>query len=180
MEGVLPLFLKRSDIPGDDFISCYEMCTACEDVSGKDTMSGAQGIRGLWRLYPSNNDARQTLLMQGIELKGVKLTLHNDNPFSVRTYINRNGTRYYYERPTTRLWISDLPLSVADSEIELSLGKLDVELRSNIRREHARNKNGEMTRVGIQFTYEDEKEIQEMVDELKVNFNVSRVNVIKK
>ena len=144
-ERVLPLFLKRKDIPGEDFVSCYDMCSACEDISGRDTMAGAQDIRGLWRIYPKTNEARQTLLMQGIELRGVKLSLYNDNPYSVRTHINRNGVRYSYERPTTKLWISDLPLSVADSEIEIALGKLDLELRSTIKRECARNNNGELT-----------------------------------
>ena len=144
-ERVLPLFLKRMNIPGDEHVSCYDMCRAAEKVSGDDTMTGAQDIRGLWRLYPRTSEARQTLLMQGIELRGVRLELLSENPYSIRTIVHRNGVRYGYERPTTRLWISDLPISVADSEIELSLSKINVELRSVIKRERARNKEGKMT-----------------------------------
>ena len=121
-------------IPGDEHSSTLEICTAAERVSGRDTIIGAQQIRGLWRIYPQTDEARQALLAEGIVLRSVRLEVCRTNPFIVQ------GNENY-----TRLWVSNVPISVADSEIENALSRIGCELRSDIKRERARNLDGGLT-----------------------------------
>ena len=137
--SVLPVFIRRRSIPGEDQLTCLSMCLAAEKASGKNTILGAQEIRGLWRVYPLTENARQLLLVKGIVIRGVIVTCHATNPFRIKT--SAAGR----ELPVTKLWISDLPISVADEEIENSLIKLDVEIRSDIVRECCRNADNKLT-----------------------------------
>ena len=137
--SVLPVFIRRRSIPGEDQLTCLSMCLAAEKASGKNTILGAQEIRGLWRVYPLTENARQLLLVKGIVIRGVIVTCHATNPFRIKTSLTGR------ELPVTKLWISDLPISVADEEIENSLAKLDVEIRSDIVRECCRNADNKLT-----------------------------------
>ena len=137
---VLPLFFRRMDIASVEVtpLKCYEVCTAAERVSGEDTITGAQAMNNLWRLYPKTREARVTLLTRGIFIRGLAVPLHNNNPFRLKD----DGI----ERPSTKLWIDNIPISCADSEIELTLRKLGCELRSEIVHERARNNEHKLTR----------------------------------
>ena len=132
------MFIKVRSIPGDEYASTIEICTAAEVVCGRDTILGAQRIRGLWRIYPQTDEARQTLIVEGITLRGVRLEVCRSNPYAVRDDGN--------ERPYTKVWVGDVPISVADSEIENALCRIGCELRSGIRREQARKADGGLTR----------------------------------
>ena len=137
---VLPLFFRRMDIASVEVtpLKCYEVCTAAERVSGEDTITGAQAMNNLWRLYPKTREARVTLLTRGIFIRGLAVPLHNNNPFRLKD----DGI----ERPSTKLWIDNIPISCADSEIELTLRKLGCEMRSDIVHERARNNEHKLTR----------------------------------
>ena len=145
-----PVFLKQKDIPNsvNDHPTVLELCVAAEKVSGQDSIVGAQNIRGLWRIYPATKAARQTLLVQGIKVRNVVLQVANTNPFILR---NDTGE----EKPSTKVWVDDIPISVADSEIELFLLKAGCELRSQIKAERARNADGKLTRflTGRRFVF---------------------------
>lgn len=43
-------------------ITALDSCLAAEETSGRETITAAQGIRGLCRIYPSNRSARDKLL----------------------------------------------------------------------------------------------------------------------
>lgn len=56
-----------------------DMCVAAEAVKGKETMRGAECIKGLWRLYPPQSQFRDKLLMEVIVMKGVRIQLLDRN-----------------------------------------------------------------------------------------------------
>ena len=145
----LPVFIKNRDIPNSDSVrpDCLELCIAAERVSGRGSVIGAQDIKGLWRIYPATKEARNELLIKGIIVRDVSVTLHETNPFSIRD----DGV----ERPSTKVFIDGIPISVADSEIEHSLVKLGCELRSAIKHERARDSDGKLTRfiTGKRFVF---------------------------
>ena len=144
---VRPLFIKLRDLPRkEDFYTTFAMCSACEEVSGYESMEGAQLISGLWRLYPANTAARDTLLLSGISVEGIHVTLSDTNPFIV----SANGQ----EIKTTRVCISDIPLSYNNTDIELVLKKLGCTLMSDIKYECDRHED-KLTRFknGRRFVY---------------------------
>ena len=144
---VLPIFVRSNEIPPGDYMTTWEMCTAAESVSGKDTILGAQEIRSLWRIYPLTMDARQTLIIQGFAVRGVSLTVYRENPFQIKD----DGI----ERPVTKVWIGNVPISCADDEITNALVKIGCELRSDMKHECARNPSNGLTRflTGRRFIF---------------------------
>ena len=113
------------------------MCRACEQVSGPQTMEGAQRIGGLWRLYPRSTEARTQLLLQGIDSRGVHVELSDTNPF----LLSPDGT----EVQSTRLLVSDVPLSSSNKDIEDTLLRLGCKLLSPLRYELERDELGHLT-----------------------------------
>eukprot|EP00745_Piridium_sociabile_P016071 TRINITY_DN23897_c0_g2_i3.p1 TRINITY_DN23897_c0_g2~~TRINITY_DN23897_c0_g2_i3.p1 ORF type:complete len:111 (-),score=10.63 TRINITY_DN23897_c0_g2_i3:70-402(-) len=106
------------------------MCLAAERSAGPGSIIGAQLIGGLWRLYPVTKEARSALLVQGVRVRGISLQVNNMNPFILR---GDSGE----EKPSTKVWIDHVPISVADSELEQSLLKAGCELRSSVKMERA-------------------------------------------
>lgn len=148
--GVNPVFLKNKDIPDSStkYPSVLEICLAAEKVSGRSSIVGAQEIRGLWRIYPETKEARTALLVKGVTVRNVVLQVSNTNPYILRDDADE-------EKPSTKVWIDEIPISVADSEIEHSLVKIGCELRSAIKSERARDADGKLTRflTGRRFVF---------------------------
>ena len=120
--------------------SCRDRCfgTLCSSRKNiRGTIAGAQRIRGLWRVYPLTREARTSLLVSGVELHGQTVVCFDKNP-----YILRGGS----EALTTKLYISDIPISVDDREIRNLLERLGCTSRSPLVSERARNKVGKLTR----------------------------------
>ena len=148
---VLPVFLREKDIPraGITPVSVLEICTAAERVTGLRTIEGAQWINFQWRIYPLTRKARDDLLIQGIVLRDTQLKVSAENCFIIRDAATGD------DKPSTKVWIDSVPLSVDDKEIEQSLLSLKCELRTDIKRERARNVDGKMTRflTGRRFVF---------------------------
>lgn len=149
-EPVLPVFIRNNDIARTALnpATVLEVCLAAERISGRGSIIGAQDIRGLWRIYPANRDSRNTLLIQGIALRGMTIKVCATNPYTLRDNAGE-------ETPSTKVWIDDIPISVADSEIEFSLVKLGCELRSAVKMERARDADNKLTRflTGRRFVF---------------------------
>ncbi len=90
-------------------------------------MDGAQNINGLWRLYPKSEEAWAALLISGLTLEGISITLEDKIPFVL--------TNTSVEVPSTRLLISDTPLSFSNEDIGNALEALGCKLLSTIRYE---------------------------------------------
>ena len=66
-----------------------DLCSAADDRERYNKgREGGQRIRGLWRIYPRKSEARQKLLLAGMELWGVQTSLLEKNPFIIR---DQNG-----------------------------------------------------------------------------------------
>ena len=134
-----PVFVKYVDIPEDE-ITTYELCKLCEDVTGPGTFEGAQLMKGgLWRLYPKTREARATLLASGLSIKGVAVPLFNKNPFLLYDTAGE-------EVPSTRLVISNVPLSAANGDISHAIEAQGVTLLSKMRYELGRDQSKKLTR----------------------------------
>ena len=65
------------------------------------------------------------------------MSLLPKNPFTLQ---DQNS-----EKPATKLWVGNVPLSVDDNVIETALKKLGCEMWSTVRKELAQDKNGKLT-----------------------------------
>ena len=147
--AVQPVFLRGKDIPSsEDHFSGLGLCVAAEKSTGKGAIKGAQEIRNLWRIYPATREARNDMLLKGLSINGVQVQVADINPFILR---QKTGE----EKPATKVWVADIPLSVANSEIELALNKIGCELRSDIKQERYRDADNKLTRfeTGRRFVF---------------------------
>ena len=134
--SVPPVFFKHIGVE-ERTLSTYEVCYAAERESGENSIEGSQRIGACYRLYVKDKRTRVRLLSTGLEVRGQRVELLPTNPFLVR-----DGDA---EVELTRLYISNVPISYADAEIEKALRKVGVDLRSPLRRERARDPEGRLT-----------------------------------
>ena len=75
------------------------------------------------------------------------MSLLPKNPFTLQ---DQNS-----EKPATKLWVGNVPMTVDDNVIETALKKLGCEMRSTVRKELARDKNGKLTKweTGRRFVF---------------------------
>ncbi len=144
---VRPVFLKDTDVLTEE-LTVRGLCAAAEGVAGYQSIDGAQNIRGLWRIYPKTEDARAELLLNGLTLNGIHVTLWDKNPFIVR---EDDGQ----EIPTTRLTISDIPLSYNNDDIVKALEAIGCRFMSKLIYECDRDEHKRLTRwkTGRRFAY---------------------------
>ena len=98
-------------------------------MSGTETILGAQEIRGLWRVYPLTRTARNKLLIENLILRQKTVQVYDKKPF-----ILRGGSGE--EVPVTKVWISDIPISVDGKDIDsISKTRVCVEILSDKRKD---------------------------------------------
>ena len=150
MDGVPPVFVREDDIPeGLEYPTVLDICLAVERSVGTNTIVGSQRLSGLWRIYPTTIDARNAILIRGFSFRGTKLKVSDINPNIMKD--STNGE----EVPATKVWVDGVPLSVSDAEIENALVKIGCEIRSTIKKQRARDKDGKLTRflTGRRFLF---------------------------
>ena len=142
-----PLFIRARDLPVDN-VTVHELCTACEKGAGKNSVYGAQLINGLWRVFCQTGEARTTLLMAGLTVRGLAMRFYDRNPYKA---VDGDGGQV----STTKLIISDLPMYMPEAEVEEALLRINVDIRSKIMHELARDDKGKLSRftTGRRFVY---------------------------
>jgi hypothetical protein len=149
---VKPIFILTRDLPFDpeDFVTTREICAKAEDLCGYGTMEGAQRIGGLWRVYPKTQAARMQLLISGIAIRNVHVRFHDENPFLLRDKNSQGGSV-----ETTKLMISNIPISFANNELEEKLVSMGCQMASKLMDECDRDKAGKLTRwkTGRRFVF---------------------------
>ena len=100
-------------------------------------------MAGLSAVTPDTIQVRE-----GIGLRGHALSLYDENPFILK---GRDGK----EMPTTKLCVSDIPLSCDGADIEFAIVKLGCVLCSSLIFEKIRNKDAKLARflTGRRFSY---------------------------
>ena len=148
--SVNPVIIRMKGIPDSESNqpTVLEVCLEAEREMGQGTMLGAQAIRGLWRIYPVMSEARSQLLVRGIRIRKTLVQSSSTNPFILRDDTGE-------EKPATKVWVDNIPVSVADSEIEEVLVKVGCKLRSPIKPERARDADKKLTRflTGCRFLF---------------------------
>jgi hypothetical protein len=152
LNSVKPVFLLTRDLPvaNDDRLKTRDICAAAEKMVGYNTIDGAQQIGGLWRIYPKTRTARVQLLVGGLSMRNLHAKLHDDNPFLVR---GNNGDGH--ELTTTKVIVSNIPISFSNLEIENALVSLGCKPASKLIEECDRDVNGRLTRwkTGRRFMF---------------------------
>ena len=118
---------------------------------GKNQFLGPKRYGGYsGRIYPLSRPARSLLPTEGISLRGHALSLYDKNPFILK---GQDGK----ERTTTKLWISDIPLSCDGADIEPAIARLGCVLHRSLMFEKIRNKAGKLNRflTGRRFVHNE-------------------------
>ena len=113
-------------------------------MCGSGTILGAVDLGGPWRVYPLSRQARNQLLLEGACLRGHRVQAFNQNPFILT---GQNGD----EIPSTKLLISDIPLSCANEDIESALSRLAVVLRPKLIQEKEEKNRRKKTQTETRF-----------------------------
>ena len=124
MEGkrVEPVCFLNTDVDQGEsnWLSTLGVCLAvCEVMSNDNVVEDAQRIGGLWRIHLTDEEARVSLLVAGINLRGQQITLKDRNPFL---------SICFEEVDATRLFVRNIPLSYENAETEKTLKDKDVEM----------------------------------------------------
>jgi len=91
-ENVKPIFLKDEDVFGSHksersiWLTNVEIYKAIGDKVQPQCIKGIQRVREMWRIYMDNEEDRQSLLVQGINLRGRQIPLHLQNPHNPSRY----------------------------------------------------------------------------------------------
>ena len=148
--SVHTVFVRTKDIPDSESIrpTVLKICLAADRETGQGTVLGAQDFRGLWRVYSATAEARSQLLLKGLRIRKTLIQPSSTNPFLFRDDTGE-------EKPATKVWVDNIPISVADPTIEEALVKAGCELRSPIKLERARDNDSELTRflTGRRFLF---------------------------
>ena len=82
IEKVKPIFLKDEDVFGSRkperslWLTNVEIYKAIGDKVQAQCIKGIQRVGEMWRIYMDNEEDRQSLLVQGINLRGRQIPLH--------------------------------------------------------------------------------------------------------
>lgn len=154
-----PVFVINNQLPAFEQkpFTTSEICAAGERVCGYNSIEGAQRIGSLWRIYPRTREYRQKLLLEGIVLRGVQVVVKSRNPFLVRAPGSHDmvGDRVADQPPSTKLIISNIPLSYSDNDILHAVNNLGVTALSKLISERDRDDKGKLThwKTGRRFVY---------------------------
>ena len=130
----------------DTTLEPYDVCIAAGRIVGNGYIDGAQHINGIWRIYVKSRESRGKLLIKReLSIKGANYQIFDKNPALSR----------FSQEACEKITIKELPLSVANAEIEAFLRENNVELVSPIRYGKVRDENGDLTNFknGDRFVY---------------------------
>ena len=127
---VHPFFLKAGSLPKD--VTDYELLIQAEKIAGYGRAKIAQKIDGLWRIHMSDKEARYKVLTMKMTVRGKVIETFDRNPF---IFVDDNGQSIN----TTKLSLTNLPVSVNDEELLFELKKTGVEILSDLKYEHVRS-----------------------------------------
>ena len=141
--GIHPVFVKHSDMGLDmnHQLREFDLCKELWKVIRREELEGVQRVRGLWRIYINVETARVKLLSEGFSFNGLSIRLYDENPFRQSQEIKDRSIR------TTKVIISNLPLSIANEEVETMLVRLGCKLETKAEYEYIRDEGGNLTSI---------------------------------
>ncbi len=139
--GIPPLYMKHQDLGlgQRENISVYEICKAMYEIIDRKEIEGAQKVGGLWRIYLNSTEARAQLLVQGYTFRGKSIPLSENNP-----YQSRDGQDM---RRHVKVTVQNMPLSVANSEVDLLISRLGAKIEKKAEYEYELDENKKITTI---------------------------------
>ena len=127
-KGPKPVFIQIRDIPkGAAPITGEQLYICLTKIVPTEEITGVQRIGALWRVYLNSHDSRVKLISKGLEIRGVTVPVYDTNPFTQAK-----------NEHLTRVTIKDVPLSVNDELISLTLARMKCQIRGEIMRQKLR------------------------------------------
>ena len=144
--SVTPIYVKQEQMPGH--CTVFEVCVACESVTGEKTIRGATIVNRLWRILPFNETAKATLLADGVYIKGKKVTFSSVNPYAK----GDSG-----ETKITKLTVEGLPWSYGQDAVAKNLRAAGYVLRGEMKWAVTRDDNKHLSDFedGLRMVYID-------------------------
>lgn len=141
--GIHPVFVKHGDLglSMNQQLKEYDMCKEICKVVNRDDLEGIQRVRGLWRIYLNTAESRLKLLVMGFSIRGISVPIYDQNPFRP---IDENNDPL---QKTIKVTVSNLPLSLANTEIEIMLERLGCKMESTVKYEYMRDDEGKLTNI---------------------------------
>ena len=139
MEGVPCIyFLHKDAVPEqvrkENELNSFEVCMSVTRVVDEKFVEGAQKVRGLWKIYINDPEARALLLSRGLSIRHRTINLYDKNPFGMR---QRN------EVATEKVIIQDLPFEINNEDVyNLVTSFQNCEIVGEVKFSRARNPNG--------------------------------------
>ena len=134
-----PIYIKASQFP-PNFVQKYDLCVAAEKTAGEGSIFALHKYQGVFRLHTNTEAQRTKLLGIGFRYQGLRVLPVPVNPNSA-IYINGK------EVPTSKLTISNIPLSVCDKDILFAVEEAGYELiTGNVSLECLRDQGGKLSR----------------------------------
>ncbi len=109
-----PAFIRTAEI-GE--INGYHLGQMCMKIVGSTYIKCVQQVKGLWRIYTTTEQARATLVTNGLNSNGKHIKIYRSNPFRTGT-LNAIASGADANVDMVRLLIKDLPTSVSDDDIK--------------------------------------------------------------
>ena len=108
-------------------------------------------MRGLWRIYMNNAEAKAKLYTDGMTFRSKSVILYEQNPFSM------NEESDVPEKKHVRVSIQNLPLSVSNQEVETMIKNFGCKIEKDLAYECERDGNGKLTSLknGNRIVYVD-------------------------
>jgi len=121
MDGntVKPVFIKGRDLATKT--SEFDVCTAVAKQIGHNNVLGGQRIRGLWRIYLTDSEARKILITNQLSFQGHQVHVYDENPFRA----GLSGP----EDDVTKITVKDLPISYGHDEVKCFMEANSVKVR---------------------------------------------------
>ena len=141
--GCHPLFVKHTDmgLTMHQQLKEIDLCKDIWKVIQREELEGVQRIGGLWRIYITTEPARIKLLSEGFSYKGLSVSIYEQNPF------RRAEENIDPSKRTTKVTVSNLPLSIANEEIKIMLVRLGCKLETEVEYEFIRDDDRKLTSI---------------------------------
>ena len=125
------MFVKDNDLPSQNMVSEYELCSEVAAQIGSENLIGGQRIKGLWRIYTKSEVSRMKLITERLVFKNITVDVYSENPFRAR--LNSPDEK------VIKITVKDIPLSRGNSSLERYLEAQGVKLKSPIQYAQARD-----------------------------------------
>ncbi|MCP3930950.1 MAG: hypothetical protein GY705_17840, partial [Bacteroidetes bacterium] len=138
---IAPVYIKHSDlgIEKGTWLKPYALIKELMNTLEAKDIEAAQQVGGLWKIHLYSIPARTKLFTQGLNFRGITVTVYENNPF-VRTE-NDDPNK---PRPL-KVFVQRLPLTVANDEVKKMLHAMECQMIGDVQYDKEIDDAGKLT-----------------------------------